>query len=92
MPDTTKNRAEELLDNLRAGNLWERLRTSDPAVAFADYRDEIEGRVEASVDRLLTSLQIATRADLERVEGEISSLRKKVEKLTRQVSKSRVET
>jgi polyhydroxyalkanoate synthesis regulator phasin len=87
----TRHRAEELLHsvqdvigNLRANHLWERVRTSDPVVALWDYRDELERRVEQSVTRVLGSLQIVTRSDLESLEQELTSLRRRVDKLSRQ--------
>ena len=87
-PTEVKKRLDDTLGNLKANTLWERLRTSDPVVALSDYRDEFERKVEDSVGRLLSTLQIVTKSDLEAVESQISSLRKKVDNLKKQVSKA----
>ena len=79
----TRAYEEDALDGIRQNHLSERFRTSHPVVAFSDVRDEFEHKVEATVSRFLSSLQIVTRADLERIEGEIDSLRKKTDNLAR---------
>jgi polyhydroxyalkanoate synthesis regulator phasin len=83
-PAEVKKRLDEVVGRLRANGVWERLRTSEAAVALSDYRDEMERRVEETVKRLLGSLQLASRADLEHLEGEVTALRRKLESLRKQ--------
>ncbi len=87
-PAEVKKRLEDVLGKLAANSLWERLRTSDAVVALSDYRDEIERRVEDKVHKLLGNLQLVTKADLRELEGEVASLKKKLENIKKQVSKA----
>jgi polyhydroxyalkanoate synthesis regulator phasin len=87
-PAEVRKRLEDVVGKLAANSLWERLRTSDAVVALSDYRDEIERRVEDKVQKLLSNLQLVTRADLRELEGEVASLRKKLDTLKKQVTKA----
>jgi len=52
---------------------------------ITDYSDDLERRVEAVVERLLGTFNIATSADLEDLEKKYKSLNRKVNDLNRKV-------
>jgi polyhydroxyalkanoate synthesis regulator phasin len=87
-PADVKKRLEEVVGKLNANSMWDKIRTSDAVVALSDYRDELENRVEDSVQRLLGGLQIVTKSDLKDLESDLAALRKKVDSLKKSAVKT----
>lgn len=85
-PAEVKNSLEELLGRIRGNRVWEKVRASDAVVALSDYRDEVEKKVEDSVQRILGSLQIASKNDLQAISKQIKALNKKFNDLNKKLN------
>ena len=73
------------MGKIRSNEIWDQITASSTVAVLSDYRDDLERRVEAVVERLLGTFNIATRADLEGLEKKYKSLNRKVNDLNRKV-------
>lgn len=81
---------EGLLKSVRdASHLLERPAVHDAMATLADYREELERRLEAVVHRVLASLQLATHADLDGVNARLATLTQRIEQLQAKIEADR---
>ena len=84
-PADVKQKLDEAVGRIKSNELWDKITNSSTVAVLSDYRDDLERRVEAVVERLLGTFNIATRADLEDLEKKYKSLNRKVNELNRKV-------
>ena len=82
-PAEVRRRLEELVGRLKAASVLERVRSSEAVVFLNDYRGGFEKRAEEQVHRLLGSLQIATRTDVEHLSKQVKTLSRKITDLSK---------
>lgn len=76
-----RRRLEELVGRLKANGILERLSAQEAATLISDYRDEMERRIEDTVQRVLASLQIVTTSDLLDLDAKLKAVMQRVEDL-----------
>ena len=76
-PDEVKKRLEEVVGRIKANGVWERIRTNETIVALGDYRSEVERRAQS----LLASLPVASKSDVQGLQGRLAKLERKVAEL-----------
>jgi len=84
-PSDVKQKLDEAMGRIKSNELWDKIIKSSTVAVLSDYRDDLERRVEAVVERILGTFNIATRADLEDLEKKYKSLNRKVNELNRKV-------
>ncbi len=84
-PAETRHRLEDLVGRWKANKLWEPLSSKDKVSALGDYRDEIERRVEDTAARVVDSLPVASRNDLDALRRQIDRANRALEGLSRRV-------
>lgn len=80
-----QRRLDELLGRIRAAKVWERLSQNEKVVALSDYRGEVEKRVDEVTARVVQSLPVAKRAEVDELTKQVKSLNRKVSELARKV-------
>ncbi len=85
-PGEARRRLEEGVGRIKANKLWERISTNDRVVALADYRDELERRIEEAAAQVVDRIPVATKNDLATIEKRIKSTSRKVSALAKRVS------
>ena len=84
-PADVKETLDEAMGRIKSNELWDKITNSSTVAALSDYLDDLERRVEAVVERLLGTFNIATRAELEDIEKKYKSLNRKVNELNRKL-------
>ena len=84
-PADVKETLDGLLGRIKSNELWDELTSSNTVATLTDYREELERQVEVVVTRILSTLNIATKADLEATEKKLKSMNRKVNELNRKV-------
>jgi uncharacterized protein YqgV (UPF0045/DUF77 family) len=84
-PADVKETLDGLLGRIKSNELWDELTASNTVATLSDYRVELERQIEAVVTRILSTLNIATRADLEAMDKKFKSMNRKVNELNRKV-------
>ena len=84
-PADVKETLDGLLGRIKSNELWDELTSSNTVATLTDYREELERQVEVVVTRILSTLNIATKADLEVMEKKLKSMNRKVNELNRKV-------
>ncbi len=80
-PGEVKKKLDELVGLIKSNTVWERVSASGALGMLADARGEVERRVEGSVQRLLSSLSIASRTDVDDLGRQLSALESKLSDL-----------
>lgn len=84
-PADVKETLDELLGRIKSNELWDELTASNTVATLSDYREELERQIEAVVTRIMSTLNIATRADLDAMEKKLKGMNRKVNELSRKV-------
>lgn len=84
-PSDVKVTLDGLLGRIRSNELWDDLSGSNTVASLTDYREELERQVEAVVTRILSKLNIATKADLEAIDKKFKAVNRKVNDMNRKV-------
>lgn len=80
-PQDVRRDLEGLLGRLKTNRLWERVKDTGAVVNLTDYRDDLERKLEASVRRVLGTLQIASQSDLDQLSQQIKTLSRKLDEV-----------
>ena len=84
-PADVKETLDEMLGRIKANELWDELTASNTVATLTDYREELERQIEAVVTRIMSTLNIATRADIDAMDKKLKSMNRKVNDLNRKV-------
>jgi polyhydroxyalkanoate synthesis regulator phasin len=84
-PADVKETLDEMLGRIKANELWDELTASNTVATLTDYREELERQIEAVVTRIMSTLNIATRADIDAMDKKLKSMNRKVNELNRKV-------
>jgi polyhydroxyalkanoate synthesis regulator phasin len=84
-PADVKGTLDDLLGRIKSNELWDELTASNTVATLSDYREELERQIEAVVTRIMSTLNIATRADLEAMDKKLKGMNRKVNELSRKV-------
>ncbi len=77
-PHEAKKHLEDLLGRIKAAKVWDRIRNNDAIAVLSDYRDGVERVAEESVAKIVRSMQIATKSDVEALTKQVATLNKKL--------------
>ena len=84
-PADVKETLDDLLGRIKSNELWDELTASNTVATLTDYREELERQIEAVVTRIMSTLNIATRADIDAMDKKLKSMNRKVNELNRKV-------
>jgi polyhydroxyalkanoate synthesis regulator phasin len=84
-PAETRKKLEEMVGHIKANKIWDRVKSSDAAATFSDYRDEVERRVEDTMHRFIDTLSLVSKSDFQTLAKQVTALNKKLNDLSKKL-------
>ena len=75
----------ELLGKVKANKVWEKVFGEASVISLSDYREEIEKKAEGTRAKVMTSLQLASTAEVAALQKQVKSLNRKVNDMNRKL-------